>query len=184
MRVPPPHAAARRRSELRADAVWQTLEALRGVGDPRPRAALFDRAVREAHHAATLSAQAQAAEAVLAPFAPPMRERLFDPDAGLAAFEAAYWAREANGSGDGPEQRARAFERLVAVLGSEGEARRAVRASRRASALARLGRSAGALGAAVGGAAFTALFLVAGPLARAGRGPRRLGGSAAAGEGT
>jgi hypothetical protein len=142
-------ASLERFSQVEADSGWQMLQALEAVDDPHARAALFNNALEEVHHAAIFADLARSyADALIQPTTP-ARKRLYDPNTGLIPFEAYHFVGEvdvydqfltyAKASpigeisdaflrirGDEAEHQKLAYEQLVAMVGSERRIRRLI----------------------------------------------------------
>jgi carbamoyltransferase len=174
-------------SQVEADGAWQMLQALRGVDDPQFRVELFNNALEEVHHAALFARVARSYADTLAPYAHRERRQLFDPHAGLAAFEAVHFVGEVDVydqfltyaaaspyedikatflqiRGDEADHQRLAYDQLAKMLGSEETLRRMIRAVRRARAYEQWGRLLQGVGGAMSTTLSAALYGALGSL--------------------
>jgi len=81
-------------SIVEADSAWQMLEALHAVPDISFRVKLFNNALEEVHHAELFRNLANSHSPFPLPGGGPERTPLFDPQRGLAEFEAYHFIGE------------------------------------------------------------------------------------------
>jgi hypothetical protein len=141
-------------SQVEADSAWQMLQALNATTDRDFKAALFNNALEEVHHAALFSGLAREFSSIPPSFEAPRRHQIYNPEAGLPEFEAFHFVGEAEVydqfyayasaahrpivremfmriRGDEEEHQKLAYRELTRLCGSEGGARRMIRRVRR-----------------------------------------------------